>query len=121
MALADDLGATLIIISNTTPEGAGGDVYSDLAVPLSDLRRIPTVPPRASRAMIRFFGIPMCLLGDYSAFSNDLHWDPRVTVEWGSVPGKVVFDGIYSWRQIVVVRTRKNVQVSTQESVHGGF
>jgi hypothetical protein len=39
----------------------------------------------------------MCLLGEHAMLSNDLHWDPRVTVEWQSAPGKVVFDGIYSW------------------------
>ena len=95
---ADSLGAKLIIISNTTPEGGGGDLYSDLAVPLADLKRIlPQVPKRVKRSMIRFFGVPMCVLGEYSAWSNDLHWDPRVTVEWSSVPGKVIFDGIYSW------------------------
>ena len=96
--LVDRLGATLIVISNTTPEGAGEDAYEELAVPLSDLRRIlPTVPARASNALIRFFGIPMCMLGEFSTWSNDVHWDPRVTVEWVSAPGKVVFDGIYSW------------------------
>ena len=46
---------------------------------------------------IRFFGVPLCLLGEHRMLSNDLHWDPRVTVEWGSQPGKVVFEGIYSW------------------------
>jgi len=29
--------------------------------------------------------------------SNDLHWDPRVTVEWGDEPGKVAFKGFYNW------------------------
>jgi MoaA/NifB/PqqE/SkfB family radical SAM enzyme len=97
-ALADALGAELIVISNVTPEGKGLDAYRELAVPLETLRRIlPTVPARAPRAVVRFFGTPMCLLGDHAFLSNDLHWDPRVTVEWGSAPGKVVFDGIYSW------------------------
>jgi len=97
-ALADALGAELIVISNLTPEGKGLDAYERLAVPLETLRRIlPTVPSRAPRAVVRFFGTPMCLLGEHAFLSNDLHWDPRVTVEWGSAPGKVVFDGIYSW------------------------
>ena len=30
-------------------------------------------------------------------FSNDLHWDPRVTVEWMEKPGVVAFDSVYSW------------------------
>lgn len=98
VALADELGATLIVISNMTPEGLGLDNYDRLAVDLADLRRVlPTVVARARRAIVRFFGTPMCVLGEHGMLSNDLHWDPRVTVEWQSVPGKVVFDGIYSW------------------------
>ena len=36
-ALADALGARLIVVSNLTPEGAGLDLYEDLAVPLAQL------------------------------------------------------------------------------------
>lgn len=98
VALADQLGAKLIVISNTTPEGAGLDRYDELAVPLDELARVlPLAAERAAAAIVRFFGVPMCLLGAHSMLSNDLHWDPRVTVEWQSAPGKVVFDGIYSW------------------------
>jgi MoaA/NifB/PqqE/SkfB family radical SAM enzyme len=96
--LADRLGAKLIVISNVTPEGHGYDRYEELAVPLGKLRLLlPRVPGRAKNAIVRFFGTPMCLLGEHAMLSNDLHWDPRVTVEWQSAPGKVMFDGIYSW------------------------
>ena len=47
--------------------------------------------------MVRFFGVPLCLLGPHGMLSNDLHWDPRVTVEWTAQPGKAVFDDLYSW------------------------
>lgn len=95
---ADSLGAKLIVVSNMTPEGAAFDRYAELAVPLAKLAEVlPTVPSRAKSAVIRFFGVPMCVLGSQRMLSNDLHWDPRVTVEWGRAPGKVVFDGIYSW------------------------
>ena len=98
VALADELGAKLIVISNVTPEGNGLDRYEELAVPLEKLRAVlPNVPVRAKHAIVRFFGTPMCLLGEHAMLSNDLHWDPRVTVEWQSAPGKVMFDGIYSW------------------------
>lgn len=97
-ALADALGAELIVVSNLTPEGKGLDAYERLAVPLETLARVlPQLPGRAPRAVVRFFGTPMCVLGEHAFLSNDLHWDPRVTVEWASAPGKVVFDGIYSW------------------------
>ena len=98
VALAAELGASLIIVSNMTPEGLGLDNYQQLAVPLERLAAVlPQLPARASGAIVRFFATPMCLLGDYRMLSNDLHWDPRVTVEWQSAPGKVMFDGIYSW------------------------
>ena len=98
VSFAEELGAQLIIVSNTTPEGAGSDEYEQLAVSLEDLKRIiPQAAVRAEDAVLRFFGMPMCLMGKYASWSNDLHWDPRVTVEWGAEPGKVVFGGIYSW------------------------
>lgn len=98
VSLVSELGAKLIVVSNTTPEGHGEDRYADLAVPLEDLARVlPTIPPRAPHSVVRFFGVPMCLLGPYGAHSNDLHWDPRVTVEWQQDPGIVAFTGIYSW------------------------
>ena len=98
VALADSLGAKLIVISNTTPEGGGFDKFRELGLPLAKLAEVmPQVPARAERAILRFFGMPMCLLGEHDVLSNDLHWDPRVTVEWGTKPGKVVFEGIYSW------------------------
>ncbi len=98
VAYADELGAHLIVVSNTTPEGGGLSHYDKLAVPLQRLRQVlPTVAERAKTAIVRFFGVPMCLLGDSAMLSNDLHWDPRVTVEWQSRPGKVIFDGLYNW------------------------
>ena len=99
VALAASLGVGLIIVSNTTPEGAALDRYDELAVPLDDLARVlPTVPARAGAAIVRFFGVPMCLLGEHRMLSNDLHWDPRVTAEWARHPGRVVFDDFYNWR-----------------------
>lgn len=98
VALADRLGVQLVVISNATPEGLALDDYEALAVPLETLARIlPRVPAAAARAVVRFFGVPMCLLGEHRALSNDLHWDPRVTVEWASEPGKVILDDFYNW------------------------
>jgi MoaA/NifB/PqqE/SkfB family radical SAM enzyme len=118
ISFAEELGATLIIVSNTTPEGAGADVYADLAVPLEDLKRIiPQAAERTKDSVLRFFGMPMCLMGKYDSWSNDLHWDPRVTVEWGSKPGKIVFDGLYSWTP---ARKREHVdecQTCTRKAV----
>jgi MoaA/NifB/PqqE/SkfB family radical SAM enzyme len=98
VALAVRLGARNIVVSNLTPEGAGLDTYDRLAVDLSVLARIlPLAAERSGEATIRFFGVPMCLLGDRWASSNDLHWDPRVTVEWASAPGLVRLESFYNW------------------------
>ena len=107
--MIDKMGAKLLVISNLTPEGDGFDGYEDLAVPLHRLAEVlPLVPPRVKSAVVRFFAVPMCVLGDHALASNDLHWDPRVTVEWASAPGKVIFDGVYSWAP-----DRKRTHVST--------
>jgi MoaA/NifB/PqqE/SkfB family radical SAM enzyme len=92
----DQLGAVLVVVSNTTPEGAAYHAYEELAVRLEDLARVLR-NVKAERAVVRFFGVPMCLLGPQWTHSNDLHWDPRVTVEWGRQPGKVVFTSLYNW------------------------
>jgi len=96
--LAEKLGATLMVVSNLTPEGSGLDEYERLTVTLEQLADVlPRTAGAVSRLMLRFFGVPMCLLGAHRACSNDLHWDPRVTVEWASAPGKVLLDGFYNW------------------------
>ena len=99
LAFVESLGAGLIVISNTTPEGAAEDAYAELALPLEDLRALvpKAVAATRGRAILRFFGVPYCVLGEHKLLSNDLHWDPRVTVEWSSKPGAVVFDGVWSW------------------------
>ncbi len=107
VALAAQLGARNIVVSNLTPEGAGLDGYDGLAV---NLEALEAVVPRAAEAAgetpLRFFGFPMCVLGDHWASSNDLHWDPRVTVEWAQEPGVVRFAEFYNWEP-----SRKRVQV----------
>lgn len=98
VALARDLGAKLIVVSNLTPEGAGADNYDTLACSLEALSRtLPALRAIAEPAILRVFGVPMCVLGDSWTCSNDLHWDPRVTVEWAAGDGFVEFAPIYSW------------------------
>ncbi|MBT3220699.1 MAG: radical SAM protein [Proteobacteria bacterium] len=98
VALADSLGAKLIVVSNLAPEGRGEDRYAELAVPFAKLSRVlPLAAQEAKRAVVRFFGVPMCVLGDARHLSNDLFWDPRVTVEWATMPQKVVLQDQYNW------------------------
>jgi MoaA/NifB/PqqE/SkfB family radical SAM enzyme len=98
LRLADSLGATLIIVSNTTPEGDALDRFDQLAPRLDELAAaMAALPLDELSATIRIFGVPMCLLGEHRMLSNDMHWDPRVTVEWASKPGKVVFEDFFNW------------------------
>jgi MoaA/NifB/PqqE/SkfB family radical SAM enzyme len=98
VALAVRLGARNVVVSNLTPEGAGLDVFDEHAVDLKDLAAVVDAAAEAAgEATIRFFGFPMCLLGERWASSNDLHWDPRVTVEWASEPGVVRLAEFYNW------------------------
>ncbi|MBW2459456.1 MAG: radical SAM protein [Deltaproteobacteria bacterium] len=98
VALAAELGASLIVVSNPTPEGRALDDYADLVAPLAELAELlPTIPARAGGAIVRFFGLPMCILAAHETLSNDLHWDPRVTVEWAQAPGKAVLTDVYTW------------------------
>ena len=47
-------------------EGKGLDAYESLAVPLERLKQIlPQVPDRAGDTVVRFFGVPMCILGPH--------------------------------------------------------
>lgn len=113
VALAASLGAQLIVVSNLTPEGGGDARYVELAPSLEQLAAaLPAAAERIAggETVLRFFGVPMCILGPHRMLSNDLHWDPRVTVEWTTQPGKVVFDGLYSWAP-----DRKRVHVAECE------
>lgn len=98
-ALVASLGAGLLVVSNTTPEGLGEDDYPALTVRLDEIRAVaPEVVRRAGDVIVRFFGVPLCALPEpVRMHSNDLHWDPRVTVEWASHPGKVSLDDVWSW------------------------
>ncbi len=78
------LGVPTLIVSNVAPEGRALDRYARLAVRLARWRaEAPALARRASElgVQVRFFGLPLCALGDARMKSNDLHWDPRVTVE----------------------------------------
>lgn len=97
--LVAESGAALWILSNLTPEGAGEDAYDALTVRLAEIGALaPDIVQRAAPAIVRFFGTPACVLPErLRMHSNDLHWNPRVTVEWASRPGSVALEGLYSW------------------------
>lgn len=98
LAAAHD--AALVVVSNLTPEGAGDDRYKRLTLRLDEIRPLvgPAIEAAGRDTIVRFFGVPACVLGAYRVYANDVHWNPRVTFEWAAHPGKVSLEGIYSWQ-----------------------
>lgn len=73
-----------LLVSNVAPEGRAAEDYAAVVVPLWRWRTLaPAMAERARAAgvAVRFFGLPLCVLGTARMKSNDLHYDPRVTVE----------------------------------------
>jgi MoaA/NifB/PqqE/SkfB family radical SAM enzyme len=73
-----------VLISNLAPEGKGLYNFDKIAVSLDNIRqRVSSLVKmtRRRKLILRFFGVPMCILKDYYNFSNDAHWSARVTFE----------------------------------------
>jgi MoaA/NifB/PqqE/SkfB family radical SAM enzyme len=77
-------GVSRFIISYPAPEGRALDNFSRIAFDLDRIKKHITNITRLSSEkslMVRFFGIPLCVLGDNLIYSNDLYWDSRCTIE----------------------------------------
>lgn len=77
-------GFSQVLFSNLAPEGMGLTRYANLAVSIDVWRRkVPELIAIAEKykMTVRFFGLPLCALGEYAHLSNDLFWDARTTVE----------------------------------------
>jgi len=72
-----------LLVSNVAPEGLAAIDYRDKTLRLEEIGELVSeISQRyADRFLIRYFGIPLCVLGKYKALSNDLAYDPRLTVE----------------------------------------
>lgn len=73
-----------ILFSAVAPEGNGLKNYQSLSVPLKTIqKKVPTLVEVAKKnfLVLRFFGLPMCVLGGFYRFSNDLYWTARSTIE----------------------------------------
>ena len=72
------------LFSNLAPEGRGLANYKKLAARLSDIKKkVPGLVNLANndKIILRFFGLPACVLGDYATHSNDFFWDARLNIE----------------------------------------
>ncbi|RJO64361.1 MAG: radical SAM protein [Candidatus Omnitrophota bacterium] len=73
-----------ILFSNFAPEGNGLANFKKLVVPLKEIKTaVPRLVEYANKKalIIRFFGLPLCVLKGYELYTNDFHWSPRITVE----------------------------------------
>lgn len=73
-----------ILLSNIAPEGEGLKNYKALTARLADIKKIvPDLVKLAdqNKVVLRFFGIPACILGKYATYSNDFFWDARLNIE----------------------------------------
>lgn len=92
-----------ILISNFAPEGNGLRNFRELAVPLAKIReRVGKIVNLAKNKsfVIRFFGMPLCILKGHEDFSNDLHWSPRTTIEQWKKNGKIFLKQTLSYKPI---------------------
>lgn len=97
--LAVSLGAGMVLVSMVSPEGAAAERYPELTARLADVSAMShAVVAAVGDVPVRFFGLPICALGDARARSNDLFWSPRVTVEWTGDPASPRLDAIVSER-----------------------
>ncbi|MHB2026979.1 MAG: radical SAM protein [Elusimicrobiota bacterium] len=86
-------------ISNLAPDGDALKNFLALAPRLSQIAALAKPLARISKengVTVRFFGVPLCLLGSDWDLPNDLHWSPRVTVERGMVGEKIGLREIHS-------------------------
>lgn len=81
-----------LLISNLAPEGGACANYSKLAVKYSKFNHKVADwinLANQSNLIIRFFGVPLCVLGNNFVYANDLNWDKRVTYELGVDQGEI--------------------------------
>ncbi|MFI5348095.1 MAG: radical SAM protein [Elusimicrobiota bacterium] len=88
------------LVSNVAPEGRAARAYARLAVPLTAWReRVPRLAAlfEGTGVALRFFGLPLCVLGGRWRLSNDAHFSPRVRIERrsiGGAPGLTAIPGL---------------------------
>lgn len=90
-----------IMISRVAPEGRAKDNYYGLAVALADYRLLIDSwigSARKKNIILRFFGVPLCLLGKKYGLSNDWWWSDRLTIERWTANGRDIFKATRSVR-----------------------
>ncbi len=88
------------LISNLAPDGNALSRYLEQVVKIEELGRLaPRLVNLGQRRgkIIRFFGIPLCSLGEAWESSNDLYWDSRTNVERATSHGQVALEDTWNY------------------------
>lgn len=94
---------TQVLLSNFAPEGNGLHNFKELVVPMDIIKeKIEEISHFAKRKslVIRYFGLPLCVLGKHKITSNDLWWSPRTTIEKWSEGDKVFLKKTLSYKPV---------------------
>ena len=97
-----------ILFSNLAPEGNGLRNFEKLVVPLDLIEKKIKKLMRSKilkSLIVRFFGVPLCIFGEWKFFSNDLHWAPRITIEKWEKQKRVYLKTTFSYKP-----TRKRIK-----------
>jgi MoaA/NifB/PqqE/SkfB family radical SAM enzyme len=107
-----------VLVSNLAPEGRALSNFRRLALPLNKIEnKISQVVNLAENKslIVRFFGLPLCLMGNYRAFSNDIYWPPRATIEKWQPKKKVYLKTTFSYQP-----TRQRIKLSQCKKCRAG-
>lgn len=88
------------LLSNIAPDGRALEHYLDQSIRLKQLGDLaPELSAlAASRGkVLRYFGMPLCVLGPAWRDSNDLHWNPRTNVERAFVNGEAGLEDTWNY------------------------
>ncbi|MBI3288381.1 MAG: radical SAM protein [Elusimicrobia bacterium] len=88
------------LVSNLAPDGSALKDYAEQAVRVGDIGALApelAAIARARGVALRFFGMPLCVLGPQWRLSNDLHWDSRTNVERATVDGKATLEDTWNY------------------------
>jgi MoaA/NifB/PqqE/SkfB family radical SAM enzyme len=89
-----------ILLSNIAPDGRALKGYLDQAIRLGELGKIASKLSGIAKKndkVLRYFGMPLCVLGDAWEDSNDLHWNPRTNVERAFIDGKAGLEDTWNY------------------------
>jgi len=80
----------VLMLSQLAPWGRGRSSYDSLAISMTELARVFRPVKRLldiNGARLLIAGVPLCVLGKWAGFSNDLRFSPRVVLERGKGDG----------------------------------